>query len=124
MPSRPLKDISISGLISEGLLVHTWPVCVSMQSADVSRQMLFLHSRNTICKQRLKHSTASLRCSYALMYLHFAKTYNRHMNFETVSAVNMCECVCVNYRDRLNVSVCMCIYICMKGAQGACLFFV
>lgn len=90
----PLRDVSISGLISEGLLLHTWPVCVSRQGTDMSRQMLCLHSGNTICEQRLKNSTAFLGVLYC-MYFHFAKMYNRRMNFETVTTV-LALFTCVN----------------------------
>lgn len=77
--------------------MHTWLVCVSVQGADMSRQMLFLHSRNTICEQRLK----TLLLLY-LMYFHLIKMYNRHMNFETVSVV-LTVCIYVN--------VLMCLYV-------------
>lgn len=85
--SRPLWDVTIGGLICGGsLVVHSWPVCVSVQSADMGRQMLFLHSRNTICEQRLKHSTDSLRLNVSS----FAKTHKRHKNLETVKAFLGC----------------------------------
>lgn len=58
-------------LVSVDQYVHTGPVCV-MLGADTSRQMLFLHSGNTICEQRLKHSAASLygvlpSCNFILL---------------------------------------------------------
>ena len=114
-PPRAPRDISTSGLIGEGLLVPTWPVCVSVQGcADVSRQMLRLHSRNTICERRLKHSTASLRCIFIL-----ANMYNRRMIFVRLSLRPWLSCTCVNVSvwvtgteiDSMHVCVCPCSHL-------------
>lgn len=117
----PLGDISISGLICDGLLVHTWLVCVSVQGADMSRQMLFLHSRNTICEQRLKHCCFSTLCIFIWLRCIIDIWILKLLALSSLCVYMwMCWCACMWVRDRLNACICMCVYICMKGIQGAC----
>lgn len=77
----------------------------------MSTQMLCLHSGNTICEQRLKHSHCSSTlqlCLNGFSLLNVQYSVYIFLRCATV-AVCMCECMCVNSEPQ---TYCMCWQAC------------
>lgn len=75
----------------ERLLVHTWPVYVSVQGAAYEQTDAVPSFKKHHLGAEIKTLCAASR-SYAFVYFHSAQMYNWHMNFET-GCVYVCECM-------------------------------
>lgn len=89
-------DITISGVICEGLLVHGGLMC---QHAGC-----WYEQTDAVPSFRKGHLWAEIKTLplYALMYFHFAKMHNKCIYFQTVGAI-LAMCTRVN--------VCVCVWV-------------